>query len=77
MYGPFVLYVSNELSPNQAVAWLGGIWFAGVLIGCLASANDGKQAWHDQLAGTAVFRRREIYGLDARPGSGPEPLPPS
>ena len=76
MYGPFVLYIANDLSPHPAVAWFGSFWLGGVLLGCLASANDGKQAWHDQLAGTAIFRRREIYIRDARPGSGFEPTPP-
>jgi uncharacterized RDD family membrane protein YckC len=28
-----------------------------VFIGCLFAVNDSKQAWHDQWAKTAVFRR--------------------
>lgn len=70
LYGAFVLYVIHDLLPNPAVAWVGGIWFTAVLIGCLASLNDGRQAWHDQVAGTAIFRRRDIYGPDATPGTG-------
>jgi uncharacterized RDD family membrane protein YckC len=78
MYGPFVLHIANQLSSNGVVYWMAGLWLAGVLIGCLAASNDDKQAWHDQLAGTAVFRWRDVYprsiarGFDAIP----PPLPP-
>ena len=75
MYAPFLLYVANDVSPNAAVAWIANLWLLGVLIGCLAASNDDKQAWHDQLAGTAIFRRRDIY--PARESArGFEPIPP-
>jgi uncharacterized RDD family membrane protein YckC len=80
MYAPFVLYIANDVSANNAVAWTANLWLVGVLIGCLAASNDDKQAWHDQLAGTAVFRRRDVY--PAQPVARgfdpvPPPLPPS
>lgn len=32
-----------------------------VIVGCLGAANDWKQAWHDEWAHTAVFRRTKTH----------------
>ena len=40
-----------------------------VIIECLFASNDDKLAWHDQWAGTAVYRR-------ARLGSAAPPVTP-
>jgi uncharacterized RDD family membrane protein YckC len=40
-----------------------------VIVGCLFASNDDKLAWHDQWAGTAVYRR-------ARLGSAAPPFTP-
>jgi uncharacterized RDD family membrane protein YckC len=37
-----------------------------LLVGFLYASNDDKRAWHDQWAGTAVYRRRRVV---------PPPLP--
>ena len=49
-----------------------------LIVGCLAAANDYRQAWHDELR-TAVFRRRDLYGTqsDAAVDAIPPPLPVS
>ncbi|MBC8109359.1 MAG: RDD family protein [Anaerolineae bacterium] len=75
----FWLSAAAVLSDNVALNWLGAISYTLLLVGCLGSANDYRQAWHDEIAGTAVFRRRDIYG--PRPTARgfemiPPPLPP-
>ena len=39
---------------------LGGFLSAVILVGCVAILNDDKRAWHDEWAGTAVFRKRKL-----------------
>ena len=61
-WSPWLLFLLFAATGNVGVQWFGNIYLAAVAIGCLAAMNDAHQAWHDQLAGTAVFRRADVYG---------------
>jgi uncharacterized RDD family membrane protein YckC len=41
---------------------LRGLTAAVVFFGCFYAANDDKLSWHDQWAGTAVYRTRDLAG---------------
>lgn len=45
-----------DVAPNTLLMWLANVMFAIVAIGCFAAAGESKMAWHDQWAGTAVYR---------------------
>jgi uncharacterized RDD family membrane protein YckC len=45
---------------NTGFRGLGGLLNLLVIIGCLVASGDDKQAWHDQWARTAVFRKRKV-----------------
>jgi uncharacterized RDD family membrane protein YckC len=49
-----------DIAPNTLLMWLANIAFFFVLIGCFAVAGESKLAWHDQWAGTAVFRAKDL-----------------
>jgi len=57
----FWLSIAAVISDNMALNLYGTISYTMLLAGCLGAANDYRQAWHDEIAGTAVFRRRDIY----------------
>ena len=57
---------------------LGGFISGMVLVGCLAAADDDHLSWHDQWAGTAVYRRRrERPAMVASQFAVAEPAPPT
>ena len=47
---------------------IAGFSNAVVAMGCLMALGETKQTWHDQWAGTAVFRKREVM----EPPAGPQ-----
>lgn len=57
---PFLLIVIGLLTRQPVLELIAsiGLWF--VFIGCFHASNDWKQAWHDEWAHTAVFRRRDL-----------------
>jgi uncharacterized RDD family membrane protein YckC len=46
-----------------------------LLVGFLYALNDDKRAWHDEWAGTAVYRRRKL-APPPLPYGGYHPRPP-
>lgn len=62
--------VVNAVAENTAIMWAHGVLQLVYLCGCLAALNDTRQAWHDQVAGTAIFWRDTITGPDPTPGRG-------
>ena len=54
---PFIfqlLFLTTDWPPFRL---LGGFSALIVLVGCFYASNDDKQAWHDQWAGTAVYKK--------------------
>lgn len=65
-YG-FVVGLISLCIPSAAWAEVEGLSSWVVAVGCIAALNDDRLAWHDQWAGTAVWRER-------RPPPLPVPL---
>jgi uncharacterized RDD family membrane protein YckC len=66
------------LTLHPAARLLGGFMNLVLLVGFLYALNDDKRAWHDEWAGTAVYRRRRVAppplpyrGYHPRPPNGP------
>lgn len=72
----FWLGAVAALTMNEGVDLLGRISFGLLLVGCTGAANDYRQTWHDEIAHTAVFRRRDIYGPRAT-ARGFDTIPPA
>ena len=64
----FICLLLLALSGFLGFHLLGGFMNTVLLAGFAATLNDGKRAWHDEWAGTAVVRR-------PRAGAVPPPLP--
>jgi uncharacterized RDD family membrane protein YckC len=67
---PWFFYFLAAVTQHPLFGWLGGLTLLLILLGCLPILNESRQAWHDQVAGTGVFRRIDVYGRDAAPGRG-------
>ena len=74
----FWLSAAAVVCAHAGLEMFGAISYTLLLAGCLAAANDYRQTWHDEIAHTAVFRRRDIYGQRpiARDFSAIPPRPP-
>jgi uncharacterized RDD family membrane protein YckC len=71
----FWLACAAVLLAHPGLTIFSSISFWLLAVGCLGAANDYRQTWHDEIAHTAVFRRRDIYG-DPSPARGFDALPP-
>lgn len=66
-YFPLICTLLFALSNQPLFRLVGGLSNFIVLIGCLFASCDHHQAWHDQWAKTAVFRRRDLAQTYAFP----------
>jgi uncharacterized RDD family membrane protein YckC len=57
---PPMFYIIFGITGFSIFYLLGGFGLLVILIGCLYASTDEKQTWHDQWAGTAVYRRRDL-----------------
>jgi len=65
-----LLLLANVFLRNPAILWVQGVAQFLVMCGCLPALNEARQAWHDQIACTAVFSRLTLIGPDPTPGRG-------
>lgn len=52
-----LIFFATNLAPFD---FLLGLSATVILIGCLFASNDDRLTWHDQWAGTAVYRARDL-----------------
>lgn len=70
-FGLFLLLL-HAITQSLVFEYLAGFMNVIVLIGCLQALDEYRRTWHDEWAGTAVWRRRTFVA----PGPAtPPPLP--
>ena len=57
---PWILMVLVTFLPNPLFVWLQGLLEAVLLCGTVAAMNEDHLTWHDEWAGTAVWRVHRV-----------------
>ena len=71
-YFGYLFGLAHAITLDPLSYYLSGFMNLVVVVGCLQALDEHRRAWHDEWAGTAVWRRRTF----AAPGPAtPPPLP--
>jgi uncharacterized RDD family membrane protein YckC len=68
--GAEVLMVVAAVTGNEPLSGIGGLWSLAVVVGCFLVLGERRQAFHDMIAHTAVYRKADVAQV-APPSAAP------